>query len=306
METYIENEITNCGLIALRNMSSLRDVSIRTLIALAEDNRLHLYAYKISLSEMPDVLPAIIHTENHFVYAESIDDFIKFKVTGNILTTQKLDYQEIPTEELRFITGATWAFAVAGSIAATGAVYKGLRARKQKKDAEKIKPVRPVATRTNASLEREAMARQAASSTRLPGQGYAENQIGAQTARSSNAINQTGGSSGEIIAGLTNVDDNARRSTNDLNFQGAQLNQENKQLYSNVLKDVSAEQDEIFDYNLNQPFQTETLRKQALLDSSQRNADNAFSDAQDAGSNFGSAGISYGANSATRKANRGR
>ena len=135
----------------------------------------------------------------------------------------------------------------AGAIGLTGAIVKGVRARKQRKAAEKINPVRPEMARTNASKENEAMFRGMANSNRLPGQGYAENQIGAQTARATNAIQQTGGSTGEIISGLTQVDENAKRSTNDLAFKGAQLNQENKQLFGQVLNNVSEEQKDIFD-----------------------------------------------------------
>jgi uncharacterized membrane protein len=184
---------------------------------------------------------------------------------------------------------------VAGAIGLGGAIVKGIRARKQRKAAEKINPIRPEMVRTNASKENEAMFRGMANSNRLPGQAYAENQIGAQTARATNAIQQTGGSTGEIISGLTAVDENARKSTNDLAFQGAQLNQQNKQLFGQVLNNVSEEQKDIFDYNKNQPFQTETLRKQALLDASERNTDNAIDQATDVASNFGVA-AGYAAN----------
>lgn len=176
---------------------------------------------------------------------------------------------------------------VGGGIALTGAIVKGIRARKQRKAAEKINPVRPEMVRTNASKENEAMFRQAAGSTRLPGQAYAENQIGAQTARANNLIQQTGGSTGEIIGGLTAVDDNARRATNDLSYQGAQLNQENKRMFGQVLSNVSEEEKEIFDANKMQPFQTELLRKQSLLDASSRNTDNAISGLQDTAENIG-------------------
>jgi hypothetical protein len=71
-----------------------------------------------------------------------------------------------------------------GAIGLGSAIYKGLRARKQRKDAEKINPIRPEMKRTSASKELEQMSRMGANSTRLPGQSYLENQIGAQTARS--------------------------------------------------------------------------------------------------------------------------
>jgi hypothetical protein len=180
----------------------------------------------------------------------------------------------------------SWAAVAAGTVAATGAIIKGVKARKQRKAAEKIKTVRPIMERTNASKELEGMSRMAANSTRLPGQSYAENQIGAQTARTNAAITQTGGSTAEIISGLTASDDNARRATNDLSFQGAQLNQQNKQMFGNVLNNVSQDQKEMFDYNSNEPFQTDSLKKQSLLDASARNTDNAISTAMDGVNNI--------------------
>lgn len=175
----------------------------------------------------------------------------------------------------------------AGAIGLGGTIYKGIKARKQRKEANKINPIRPEMTRTGASKELEDMSRNAAMSTRLPGQSYAENQIGAQTARTNKAIQETGGSTAEIISGLTASDENARRSTNDLAFQGAQLNQENKRLFGNVLSNISEEQKEMFDYNKNQPYQTDVVKKQALLDASARNTDNAISGLQDTASNIG-------------------
>jgi hypothetical protein len=178
---------------------------------------------------------------------------------------------------------------VAGAIGIGGAIAKGIRARKQRKEANKINPIRPEMTRTSASKELESMTRMGANSTRLPGQSYAENKIGAQTARATNSILGTGGSTAEIIGGLTNVDQNAREASNDLAIKGAELNQQNKQMFANVLSNVSEEQKDIFDYNKNQPFQTETLRKQALLDASSRNTDNALSGLQDTAGNIGNA-----------------
>jgi hypothetical protein len=67
------------------------------------------------------------------------------------------------------------------------------------------------------------------------------------------------------------------------------LNQENKDRFANVLRNVSEEEKDIFDYNKNQPYQTDVLRKQALLDASSRNTDNALSGLQDTASNVGNA-----------------
>jgi hypothetical protein len=176
-----------------------------------------------------------------------------------------------------------------GAIGVGGAIAKGVRARKQRKEAEKIDDTRPIMERTRASIEEEQNARQMAASTRVPGQSYMENQIGAQTSRATNAAMQTGGSTGEILNAITNVDQNSKNAYNDLGFQGAQLNQQNKQMLGSVLRNVSDEQKELFDYNTNQPFQSRSLKKQALLDASSRNTDNAISSLQDTAGNIGTA-----------------
>jgi len=178
---------------------------------------------------------------------------------------------------------------VAGAIGLGGAIAKGIRARKQRKEANKIDDTRPIMERTRASIEDEQNARIAANSTRIPGQSYLENQIGAQTARATNQVQQVGGSTGEIISGLTAIDQNSRNAMNDIGFQGAQLNQQNKQMLGSVLRNVSEEQKELFDYNTNQPFQSRSLKKQALLDASSRNTDNAISSLQDTAGNIGTA-----------------
>lgn len=168
--------------------------------------------------------------------------------------------------------------AVSGAIGLGSAIFKGVRGYNQKIEANRLAKnnVRPEMTRTAASIEQENQAREMAGTTRLPGQSYAENQIGSQSARDVNRIQQIGGSSGEMINGVTNVDANARSSTNDLAFQGAQLNQQNKKMYSDVLSGVNADQQNIFDYNKNQPFQTNQLRAQQLRGSSQQNINNGL------------------------------
>lgn len=180
--------------------------------------------------------------------------------------------------------------AVAGSAVALGsAAFKighGIHQRNLARKAANAN-VRPEMRRTGASVEQEQQARQMAGSTRLPGQSYAENQIGAQTARANNAIQQAGGSSGEVIAGLSNVDQNARNATNDLSFQAAQLNQHNKELFSGVLNNVNQDQQNIFDYNKNQPYQTKFLQNQQNMQSGNANINNGIDTLADGVNNFG-------------------
>ena len=100
----------NCGLIALENLSELKNISMRTLIAIAEDNGLKLYSYKIPLKKLSLVpRPAIFHAEDHFIYVSSeqtIPDNLKY--TGYILLTQKANYPKIGSVDLKRITGGSW------------------------------------------------------------------------------------------------------------------------------------------------------------------------------------------------------
>jgi hypothetical protein len=152
-----------------------------------------------------------------------------------------------------------------------------IRSAKQKSLANKMNPKRPVMERTSASKELENRSRAMANTSRLPGQGYAEAQIGAQSARSANKMINTGGSTGEIIAGLGNVDRNAREATNELTYAGQQNRLNSEQYLGNALSMKQGEEREMFDYNKNQPYQSAELEKQALIDASNRNFEGALS-----------------------------
>lgn len=130
-------QITNCGLIALRNISTLENISIRTMLYIAEDNGLKLYPYKVPLSKTKTVpLPAIFHAENHFVYVTDSSELKGYKLTGNVLLTGKSDkYEKIPTKLLTSTTGCTWAAIVVGVASIGVGVYQKGRANKKTKEA---------------------------------------------------------------------------------------------------------------------------------------------------------------------------
>lgn len=180
-------------------------------------------------------------------------------------------------------------------IAATAAIGLGSAAFKighgihQKNLARKAEKnnIRPTMAEPAALREEADNARQQAGTTRIPGQSYAENQIGAQSARDVNRITQTGGSTGEIINGIGRVDENARGATNDLAFQGAQLNQQNQAMYRGVLDKVADNQMQRFDYNQNQPYQTKFLQNQQLKQSGNANITNGIDTLGDTASNIG-------------------
>jgi len=102
----------NCGLKALKKLSSIKSSSMRTLIDMAEDNGLKLYPYAIVDGEqmMSIPLPAIIHSENHFDYIDKKEDFnFNKEYTGYVLLTNKYNYKKIKNSELKNIIGETGA-----------------------------------------------------------------------------------------------------------------------------------------------------------------------------------------------------
>lgn len=121
----------NCGLSALNKMNDLKNVSMQTLIGLADDNGLKLYPYAIVDGEqlMTISFPAIVHSENHFDYISKKEDFdFNKEYTGYVLLTKESEYKKIKVSELKKISGATWA-----SVAAVG-VSLGINAINGPKD----------------------------------------------------------------------------------------------------------------------------------------------------------------------------
>lgn len=137
-----------------------------------------------------------------------------------------------------------------------------------------------------AMQEKKNLLKSMADSSLLPAQGYYENQMGASVARANREIQNTGGSANDIIAGLTQVDANTRAQTNQLAAQGAENQQNNRQQYGGALSEVANQQNEMFDYNQNQPYQTQQIKIQALKDASNRNLNNMIQSGIDVANNY--------------------
>jgi hypothetical protein len=141
----MENIITNCGLIALRNIDELKNISIRTILNLAEDNNVILYPYKIALSDFDTIaLPAIFHSENHFEYISEKAQLKDKAFSGFVLTTKKYDFPKISEHFTSTIIGQTWvAVGVAGLAAGTITTIAGGKALKDKYDQKRDEANRP-------------------------------------------------------------------------------------------------------------------------------------------------------------------
>lgn len=168
-------------------------------------------------------------------------------------------------------SGIPWLQALGLITQGSSAIVQGSRAAKQKALANHISAIRPILQQTSASSEFENRARTMANSTRLPNQGYYENLLGQQTAQTANKELQTSNSSAEALAGLTQADRNQREGINQLAGQGADYRLQSEQNLNNALAMKQGEELNMFDYNKNQPYQTALLRKQSLIDASNRN-----------------------------------
>lgn len=151
------------------------------------------------------------------------------------------------------------------------------KADQQKRQADYMGNMkRPIRQLPTALQEKQNIAKNLANSSLLPAQGYYENQMGAATSRANRDIQNTGGSANDIIAGLSQVDANNRGQTNKLIATGLENQQNNQLNYGNTLSEVAADQNEQFDYNQNQPYQSNILKQQSLRDASARNFNNAI------------------------------
>ncbi len=147
----------------------------------------------------------------------------------------------------------------------------------QKKVYKSLNPVRPTYTIPTADTAALQTAQNAADTTALPGQGLYQNQINQTTAAGANKLNQTGGTVGEIVNGLDTLNRNALNSTNSLAEAGAQMNQQNKQLYEQQANNYAQDENTAFSYNKNDPYQTQFLQKQAAKNAWYQNRGGAFS-----------------------------
>lgn len=81
----------NCGLVALKGITELKNASMFTLLHLARDNGLELYFCKVDVADLPIVKrPAILHANDHFILAEEGKTLEEANYTGWVLTSKPI------------------------------------------------------------------------------------------------------------------------------------------------------------------------------------------------------------------------
>ena len=133
-----KNEITNCGIIALKNISDLEIISVKTLLSFAIDNGFSLIAYKVPASEIKKTeLPAIFHAKNHFVYIGKNDSFPEIEYTGIVLSDKELNHPKIKKSELKNINGGVWVTVAVGAASTIYAIAESEAAKTKAGQAER-------------------------------------------------------------------------------------------------------------------------------------------------------------------------
>ncbi len=274
----MDNLITNCGLVALRNVDSLKSVSVRTLINLAEDNGVKLYAYKVPVNELHSVkLPAIFHATNHFVYISSVSQLKDFDLTGNVLLTEELGGEYVCNNDLKNITGETWVAAGVATVGIGVGVYQHSQAKKALKNLQNQEM--PQYTMSPESRNYYDTVRQQAQGgfSNAETAAFKQNLAQQQNAGYQQAIQQSGGNLGQALS--TGLQAQNIGALNQFAGQDAQLHRQNIAQLGAATGDVQGQ------YNLinQQKIQRRTMLEQAYGQAMQAGLSNMYGGLQAGG-----------------------
>jgi hypothetical protein len=134
----------------------------------------------------------------------------------------------------------------------------------QMKQANKINPERPTYEIPQEILANKAMYESQANSSRLPGQSTLENNVSAQNANTIERVLQASSSSGDILNAISGVGHNSNMQMNDIAIQGANMQMLNRDKLAGANNTLAEYRDQEFDYNKNQPYELDLMRKRAL------------------------------------------
>jgi len=123
---------------------------------------------------------------------------------------------------------------------------------------------RPVMEIPQSIENAEAMARMMAANPYLPNQRQMEQALDTSYAQGAANIGTSAGSSSEALSALTQLQGSRMTAQNDLNSQAA-LTQRNNQLnYLNFLQNKAPYEQQVWDYNINQPYMNKAAAIQAM------------------------------------------
>lgn len=282
----MNNEITNCGLVALRNISDLKSVSVRTLINLAEDNGIKLYPYKLTEKDIEQVeLPAIFHSDNHFIYIVNKQDLDNYNLTGEVLFTKEQPYNIIGYDSTQLIKGQ-WVAAGVASAALTLAAAKWVSGNRKEKKAKKA---REALKNTFYDIQNEYY--QNVNSANSMAQGglpaatkdYYTNKSQQGVSAGITSINANGGTANDVSKILQGYDDGIGK----IASVDAETHLNNIKYYHQVNKDLAGQKTIQWGLNVKQPHDNTLRELSAAQRAGEATKNEAYGDALSALSSFG-------------------
>lgn len=157
--------------------------------------------------------------------------------------------------------------------------------------AKKIDAKRPEYTIPQEVFQNQKMYEALASSSRVPGQSYIENQIGQNQANALSATQRAAGSSADALAAISGIQQNSNNMFNQLGMQGAEFQAANRDKLAQANETVADYRQQAFDYNKNQPYQIKMAQKQKYQDQAYQNWNNIGNDVHEFGMAMGSMGM---------------
>lgn len=158
------------------------------------------------------------------------------------------------------------------AIAAAGAALQAGVGIKQLIDAQKLKNIQqPLAKTPQALTDLYRSAKFRAGVYGMPGLAKTRAAMDRRSAESLQAIKRAGGSSAEIISGLTSIDRATKEQEQALGVQGAQYQAGQQQVLGQVQREMAAEERRQEEANILAPFREKKLAQAALYEGGMRN-----------------------------------
>lgn len=178
-------------------------------------------------------------------------------------------------------------------IQGVSALARGIKARKQRKEAEGIDDTRPEYQMPEEVLNNQAMFR-ALAGGRAPGAGIAENRINQASAEAVAGSQRVGGSAVNQLAAISGAQGAKQNALEGLTAQEQQFQQAMTGQLAQANTAVGAGRDVEFDYNQNQPFQYKRRKKNMLQSAADYNQMQMFDAISRGGSGLATYGTSMG------------
>lgn len=158
------------------------------------------------------------------------------------------------------------------AIAAAGAALQAGVGIKQLIDAQKLKNIQqPLAKTPQALTDLYRGAKFRAGVYGMPGSAKTRAAMDRRSAEALQSIKRAGGSSAEIISGLTSIDRATKEQEQALGVQGAQFQAQQQQLLDQARREMAAEERRQEEANILAPFREKKLAQAALYEGGMRN-----------------------------------